>query len=493
LDAAERSGRSHYLGTIETFFIGQNERGWTSDYYDDECWMCMALLRGYDLTRDAKYLSRAQSIFADVEAAWDVSCCGTTKGGVWWDRSHTQKATASNAGAALVAGRLYRRTGGASYLTFGRQVYNYWYAQMVNQTTGQVCDHITPAGEKVWWKFSYNEGLMIGAALELYEATGESTFLAQAHKFAGFMVSNEAASGAYGNVLNDGSNEGCTGDCAQFKGPAYRNLARLYARDTTRTAYANVLRASANSIWNLARDTNLNLFATSWLGPAETSVEMQEQNVAAGALSRFAQQNENYTIAHTNVFEAEEAIIHHIPLEATYGNYSGWGYLAGWNREDQSVDFKVKIATAGSYTLRFRYAAGAGNATRVVFVNGVVATGSVSFANTGAWSTYGVISLTQTFAQSGDYTITLGFQAARGSANYLNLDYLQILNYTAPAPGPLTVTLARPFVVLSWNSEGFLQSATSIAGPWTDVAGHPNSPATLTMPMSESRYYRLRD
>jgi predicted alpha-1,6-mannanase (GH76 family) len=48
---------------------------------------------------------------------------------------------------------------------------------MVNPVSFQVCDHINPDGTKVWWKFTYNEGLMIGASVELNEATGAAMYL----------------------------------------------------------------------------------------------------------------------------------------------------------------------------------------------------------------------------------------------------------------------------------------------------------------------------
>ncbi|HUS37267.1 MAG TPA: glycoside hydrolase family 76 protein [Verrucomicrobiae bacterium] len=490
VDGVERSGKSQYYGLIDTFYDGQNQRGWGSDYYDDLCWMIDSLLRSYDLTGDSKYLNQAKSIFANVQAAWDVSCCGSVRGGVWWDKAHTQKATASNAGAALAAARLYRRTGAAAYLTFARQVFSFWSTQMVDSSTGQVCDHINPSGEKVWWKFTYNEGLMIGAALELYEATGESTFLTQAHRYAGFMVANEVTATAHGNVLSDGSNATCTGDCAQFKGPAYRYLARLHAR-SPRTAYANVLRASEEGIWNLARDASGNTFATCWAGPPETAVEMMEQNAAATALSRFAQQSGPYaTTIRTNVFEAENAVIHNIPLEALYAGYHGWGYLAGWNADGQSVDFRISFATAGTHTLTFSYSAGAGNASRNVVINGVEAFTNLTFPGTGAWSSYNTVSMTRTLP-AGTSVITVRFDSARGSANWLNLDYLQIPNYTPPPPGPIAAKLGYPFVTLTWNSPGFLQAAPSITGPWTDWTNSPPSPANLTIP-STAQFFRIR-
>src|SRR6185436_10977965 len=213
LDGVERTGGAQYSGLIESFYLGQNERGWTNAYYDDECWMTRAL-------------------YADVQTAWDNTCCGPTVGGMWWNKAHTQKATAANAGAALAGARLYLRTTNVAYLSFAQQVYSFWFSNMVHSSTFQVCDHIDTSGTKVWWKFTYNEGLMIGASVELNEATGNNTYLNNAHNIANFMVNNEYVPTAYGNALHDGDNSGCGGDCHQFKGPGYRYLMRLYRKNT---------------------------------------------------------------------------------------------------------------------------------------------------------------------------------------------------------------------------------------------------------------------
>src|SRR5438105_12225575 len=100
---------------------------------------------------------------------------------------------------------------------------------MVSAGLFQVCDHINTDGTKVWWKFTYNEGLMIGASLALERVTGKSFYRTNANNFARFMVGNELASTSYGLILSEGSNSGCGGDCHQFKGPAFRYLSQLYA------------------------------------------------------------------------------------------------------------------------------------------------------------------------------------------------------------------------------------------------------------------------
>ena len=362
LDGVERTGGAQYAGLIESFYLGQNSRGWTNDYYDDECWMTLALLRAYDLTTNVIYLSQAQALYADIQGGWDTTCCGANVGGMWWNKAHTQKATAANAGAALAGTRLYQRTTNVAYLNFAQQVYGFWWSNMVNQSTFQVCDHINPDGTKVWWKFTYNEGLMMGAGVALYEATGNGTYLTNANNLANFMLNNEYTPTAYGNVLYDGDNTGCGGDCHQFKGPAYRYLMQLYRQNTNRTDYRAMLQSCANAIWNLARETNATIFAVNWAGPTQANVDQGQHNAAVAALNMWAKQYGAYPGSGipANRYEAENATVNRIGFEANYAGFTGWGYLAGWNGNNQWVRFDVNFPLPGARTLTFRYAAGAG-------------------------------------------------------------------------------------------------------------------------------------
>src|SRR5260221_9811820 len=43
IDGVARTGR--YAGWIEALYLAQNARGWSRDYYHDENWMALALLR----------------------------------------------------------------------------------------------------------------------------------------------------------------------------------------------------------------------------------------------------------------------------------------------------------------------------------------------------------------------------------------------------------------------------------------------------------------
>jgi predicted alpha-1,6-mannanase (GH76 family) len=147
-----------------------------------------------------------------------------------------------------------------------------------------VADHILPAGEKVWWRFSYNEGTMIGAALELHRATGDAAYLETARRIGAFLAKQETVTSSAGDVLSDGPN--CSGDCDQFKGIAQRYLAALAAADPA-GGWGALVHANAEAIWDLARDPGRDLFGVDWAGPAGSagSVNLASQSSAAMALS----------------------------------------------------------------------------------------------------------------------------------------------------------------------------------------------------------------
>ena len=503
MDGVERTGGQQYFGLIESFYEGQNARGWTNGYYDDECWMTMTLARAYDLTGAPKYLDQATALYADIMGGWDTTCCGSSPGGMWWDKAHTQKATAANAGAALAGARLYQRTGNAAYLSFAQQVYSYWNANMVNPSTFQVCDHLNPDGSKTWWRFTYNEGLMIGASVELNEATGNPSYLATARNIAGFMVNNEVTATAYGFALYDGSNTGCSGDCHEFKGPAYRYLMRLYAKDTTKGQYYSVLKASADALWNLSLNATSTVFSVNWAGPSQSAVAQSQDNAACIALSRFAQQYGPYPGSGipANQYEAENATLHNVGLEALYGAFTGWGYIAAWNADGQSVDFNINCTTAGLHTLAFRYAAGTGNASRLISINGVNAFPNQAFPGTDAWVAYATNTVFWNLP-AGPNTISVVYKSSLGSANYLNLDNLivggdapetiRITGISLPAPGSLrlawTTVSGQSYRVQYRNATG--------SGTWTDLGGPilatgPTTRANDSLTATPQRYYRI--
>jgi hypothetical protein len=259
-----------------------------------------------------------------------------------------------------------------------------------------------------------------------------------------------------------------------------------------------VLKASADAIWNLARETNLNVFAVNWAGPPQTDVDQNQDNAACMGLSLYASLAGAYPGSGipANQYEAENATIHNLALEANGTGFTGWGYVASWNANNQSVDFKVNFPNAGGRTLTFRYATGAGNASRVITINGTNVVTNQSFAGTGSWSTYNNVNVSYHFP-AGFSTISVKFTSSLGSTNYLNLDNLvvtelRITNMSRASDGTIQLT---------WNSVSGvtyrLQYTASLTSPnWTNLGGAitatgATTSATDSPGSNTARYYRV--
>jgi predicted alpha-1,6-mannanase (GH76 family) len=422
LDGVERTGGVHFTGWIEALYDVQNTIGWSRDFYDDEDWMTLALMRAYDQNHTAKYLDEAEQLYADIEAAWDTTCCGSHPGGIWWDRPHTIKATASNAGPVIAGARLAERTGNSAYLAFAEKVYAYWLANMVDPTSHAVYDHISPDGTRTAYNFTYNDGLMVGAGVALYTATHDATYLQDANAIAGYMLAHQTVKTTDGLALNDGTNTSCASDCQQFKGIGYRYLTEL-AQVDPQPQYQALLASSAKAIWNLARAPS-GLFATDWAGPTTASSTIASDSSAAMAINLYAESVGPYDRS-DNVHEAEDGVVHAIALEAIHGAFGGWGYLAGWNRDGQWVDFTVDAPSAGSYQLSLRYSAAAGAASREIYINGAVAVADHSLAATGSWDDWKTSTVNVGLA-AGANTISVIYAGSLGSHNYVNLDWIAV-------------------------------------------------------------------
>jgi predicted alpha-1,6-mannanase (GH76 family) len=423
IDGVERTGSRRYRGLIQTLYSAQNGSTWKSDYYDDENWLALALMRAYDLTGNRAYLDRALALFLEITAAWDST--SAHPGGIWWDRAHTQKATASNAGPVITGVRLSARTGDPAHLTFARQVYDFWFTNMTVVATYEVRDHMNPDGTIAAGRLTYNEGLMSGAALALHAATGEAHFRTEGHGFAGRLATSITKTTPVGRVLADGTNTSCTGDCPQWKGIGSRYLAAAFRDDPTRPEYLPVLQASVEAAWTLARNTTTGYFANDWAGPPMATASIEAQSSTAMAMNLLAMLCGSFPAPPDTAYEAEDAVLDHVGLEETNAGFSGWGYVSSWTANNQFVEFVVTTPAAGNHRLDFGYAAAASEATRSVTVNGAMALPRIAFPATGTWTTWGRTSVNVQLA-AGANAIRLIYQTANGGANPLNLDQMTV-------------------------------------------------------------------
>lgn len=267
VDGFMRTGDSTYTNKISLLFRGitfQNN-GFTDNFNDDMGWMSLALLRAYGITGNITYKNVVYALWNTIKTSWDDSLGG----GIYWQRSpRTFKDVAANAPACILACRLYEEFGDTSALAWAEKIHAWLKATLVDSVSGMVYDGIGITGTLHPAQYTYNYGTYMGACLELYKITKDSTYLSEATRTANVADSIFAPNG----ILRDDG----TGDGGLFNGIYVRYLVQLILdpdlNNTLRSRYENLLEQNAESLWNSARMPGTALFNHDWQTPPSGTV-----------------------------------------------------------------------------------------------------------------------------------------------------------------------------------------------------------------------------
>jgi predicted alpha-1,6-mannanase (GH76 family) len=250
---------------------------------DDVEWWGLAWIDAYDLTGDPTYLNEAVTIANYVNGYWDTSTCG---GGVWWDRERTYKNAVTNGLYIRLTAALHNRIAGDTvWRNRATTAWNWLLASGLINSAGLVNDGLNSAcqnnGQTVW---SYNQGLAIGAGVEVWRATGSAAALSEAQYLADSALASPLI--VHSGLLTescDALTSSCDDNAKQFKGVFMRYLADLNGVTGGRyTAFATV---QGRSVWSADRDS-LNRLGERWSGQDSTgNPNARDWRTQASALS----------------------------------------------------------------------------------------------------------------------------------------------------------------------------------------------------------------
>ncbi|MBB3114017.1 putative alpha-1,6-mannanase (GH76 family) [Paenibacillus phyllosphaerae] len=204
-----------YEGTV-----AQYGEDWTNNpFNDDIMWWAMGAARAYQITGDTKYLEQAQYHFDFVyDTQWDDSFAS---GGIWWLNSdHSTKNACINFPAAQAAVYLYNITGEQRYLDAATRIFK-WGKTMLTDGNGKIFDRIEVENGPIPDATHYNQATFIGAAVGLYQATGNAVYLDDAVEAAQFTMTRLVDANGLLNY------EGPNGDLKGGKTILMRNLGYL--------------------------------------------------------------------------------------------------------------------------------------------------------------------------------------------------------------------------------------------------------------------------
>lgn len=246
----------------------KNGNTYSNFYYDDMEWMALACLRAFKATNDVNYKNITLLLWTDIKNGWSTDLGG----GIWWRKDNPSKNAPSNLPASILASRLYKTFNNPDDLLWTTKIYEWQKSVLYNSSNGWVYDNIETNGTKnTTWKFTYNQGTFIGAALELYSITNNTNYITEANVAADFAISSGQLTDISNGILKD---EGGS-DGGLFKGIFIRYFTRLIIDGNIdsgrKTQYINFIKTNAQKLWTNGTNKSLILFGTAWnIAPSNT-------------------------------------------------------------------------------------------------------------------------------------------------------------------------------------------------------------------------------
>lgn len=283
VDGYQRTGDAEFLKRADRLFQGvvQANRGITIDYYDDMQWMALALLRLHEHSGDEAHIKAVRTLWKDIQTGWNDQ----QGGGIAWRKEQLDyKNTPANAPAVILAARLYRKFGDEQDLAWAKKIYRWQRDHLVDAESGFVWDGMNRQGDgriDKRWAFSYNQGVYIGANLELFRATEDPSYRQEALRTARAAIDR----------LTDKDTRVFTerggGDGGLFKGILIRYLTDLIQSQPGELteAYRESIYKNADSLWQQTAEQETVLFGPNWSAAPKPASDANENRRMSWELS----------------------------------------------------------------------------------------------------------------------------------------------------------------------------------------------------------------
>jgi uncharacterized protein YyaL (SSP411 family) len=268
-DAYERTGDPAIKTLVDNLlqtWLAQTPPPWSWDGWNDDIgWFSLALVRGYQMTGNAMFLTQAEYGYNFAFGrGWDTTSNG---GGIWEEQpanGGTSKQALSNDSLAQVAAMIYQSTGNAIYLQQTQQIYAWVRTHIFDPNLGQVYTGVKPDGTVDKSASLYDQGTFVDLAQLLYSITGQKQYYDDAAAAVGFAQKKLTVNGI------------CS-DSATYRNtwaPEFaRGLGHFVKANNLWSTYYSWMVANAEAAW-ASRRPDKNVAWNAWTKPTPTTTDV---------------------------------------------------------------------------------------------------------------------------------------------------------------------------------------------------------------------------
>ena len=209
-------------------------------------------------------------------------------GGIWWNKEHTYTGAIENELFLTLAASLANRVPADKkgwYLDWALNEWQWFEGTgMINDkfniNNGISLETCKNDGGTIW---TYNQGVILGALVELYRATQSTAYLTIAEQIALAAIKHLTDNDG---VLHEPCEPDCGADGPQFKGIFMRNLQILQSVRSNKR-FVQFIAVNAESIWTKARGERDRLGLV-WSGPFDKADASRQSSASEALVAQLA-------------------------------------------------------------------------------------------------------------------------------------------------------------------------------------------------------------
>lgn len=224
-------------------------------YYDDNGLVGIDYIEAYKITHTPAYLEKAKQILTFILSGWDFRYEG---GVAWVEGKRDQKPACANGKAVVLCAKLFEATGDVYYLDLCKSFYTWMMKYLLAPEHNIIANSwlTKDEGSQQLNPYTYNTGTVIQAAVSLYNATGEQSYLDDATKLC------KGSADYFFHYTEDGIP--FTYNIPWFDVVLFRGYQDYY--DVTGdSSYADILIKALDYAWDNARDP-MGFVCNDWTG-----------------------------------------------------------------------------------------------------------------------------------------------------------------------------------------------------------------------------------
>ncbi|PRD46637.1 glycoside hydrolase family 76 protein [Sphingobacterium haloxyli] len=297
VDAYLRTNDDKFKQAIFDFYEGVRIKNWYSntwenEYYDDMGWHGLAHMRALEATNDQRYAESSKNLWRWITEGWT----DYEGGGIKWRKQSDvlgeAKGIPANGPAAIIAARRYTKYpeeshGGFNNLEWAKRIYDWMKYNRTILSSGRVFEYLNNTNND----FSYNVGTYIGAALELYDITGDKIYLDDAIKVTNYHITYNVDK-SYGVLTDYGEQPGGGSghDVNLFKGIFIRYFTLLIQHPdlpaADRDRYTKFITNNAEYLWmaGTQKSPSIKFSYTWWKNPADAETWGDLRSALSGTM-----------------------------------------------------------------------------------------------------------------------------------------------------------------------------------------------------------------